>query len=94
MQAIFNSTLTIRAYYSVFGDIAQMWMDMSRSSIFPGLRMLDELSALDVEKDKAVMQKKAAELQRWSQKASDDVFAAAKKVSRVALLRQERLQYR
>ena len=66
-----------------------MWMDMSQSNIFPGLRMLDELSALDVKRDTSIVQEKAAELQTWSQKASEDVFAAAKSVSRVALLRQE-----
>ena len=46
--------------------------------------MLDELSA---ERDDDVTQRRVVQLQKWSKRASDQIFAVAKSVSRVTLLR-------
>ena len=70
----------IRAYYSVFGDIARMWMSLSQANIFPGVRMLEELSA---ERDEYVRQRRVVQLQRWSKDASNQIFAVVQSVSRV-----------
>ena len=74
----------IRAYFSVFTDIAQLWMDLRRANITPGLSMLNALSA---ERDEFATQRRVAELQNWSQSASVAGFRAAESVSRVALWR-------
>ena len=78
----------IRAYYSVFTDIAQMWMDQRRAIITPGLSMLNALSA---ERDEYAMQSRAAELHNWSKSASVSCFRVAESVSRVGLWRSEKL---
>ena len=62
-----------------------MWMELSRSNIIPGLRMLDALR--EAERDEFVTQRRAEELQNWSKRASDEIFAVAQSVSRVTLLR-------
>lgn len=59
--------VTLRAYFGVFGDIAKMWVQLSRDSIMPGLKMCDELSVTVDNKDgSAEMRKKIADLNQWA----------------------------
>ncbi|RSL45987.1 hypothetical protein CEP53_010517 [Fusarium sp. AF-6] len=74
----FNSIITIRSYFSVFGDIASMWNQVSQMSIFPGLRMVDEISSLDPTGDSSMIRRRANELQAWSNRASEEVSIMAK----------------
>ncbi|KAL2682382.1 hypothetical protein Neosp_006832 [[Neocosmospora] mangrovei] len=77
-SACFNSLITIRSYYSVFGDIASMWSQISRSSVFPGLRMVDEISSCDPSRDSGMIRRRASQLQEWSKQATDDISRKAK----------------
>ncbi|KAJ5188417.1 hypothetical protein N7491_004742 [Penicillium cf. griseofulvum] len=43
-QLIFTYILMTRAYFTLFRKIAQMYTEVSREHIFPGLKMCDELS--------------------------------------------------
>ncbi|RMJ18622.1 hypothetical protein CDV36_001733 [Fusarium kuroshium] len=74
----FNSIITIRAYFSVFGDIASMWNQVSQMSIFPGLRIVDEISSFDPTGDSSMIRRRANELQAWSNRASEEVSRMAK----------------
>ncbi|RSL93882.1 hypothetical protein CEP52_012978 [Fusarium oligoseptatum] len=74
----FNSIITIRSYFSVFGDIASMWNQVSQMSIFPGLRMVDEISSFDPSGDSSMIRRRANELQAWSNRASEEVSRMAK----------------
>ena len=58
-----------------------MWMELSQQNIFPGIHMLDELSAIDGEKDKSRIQTEASKLSKWSKGAADSVSKRAKEVS-------------
>ncbi|EEU39662.1 uncharacterized protein NECHADRAFT_43968 [Fusarium vanettenii 77-13-4] len=77
-NSCFNSLITIRSYYSVFGDIASMWTQISRSSVFPGLRMVDEISSCDPSEDSSMIRRRANQLQEWSKQATDDISRKAK----------------
>ncbi|CEI67874.1 unnamed protein product [Fusarium venenatum] len=46
-SSCFNSTIIIRSYYSIFANITSMWTKVSQTRIFPGLRMVDGIPALD-----------------------------------------------
>ena len=75
-----NSIITIRSYYSVFGDIASMWNQVSRSSVFPGLHIVDQISSFDPREDSSMIRRRASELQEWSKRAIDDITRKAKDV--------------
>ncbi|KAJ4185163.1 hypothetical protein NW755_008606 [Fusarium falciforme] len=77
-SACFNSIITIRSYYSVFGDIASMWNQVSRSSVLPGLRIVDQISSFDPREDSSMIRRRASELQEWSKRAIDDITRKAK----------------
>jgi hypothetical protein len=82
IQNVYNSTLTIRAYFGLFGDIASMWVKVSVDSIMPGLKLCDELSVGEdgTPNDLDTMKAKAAALESWSQDAQDRVKSIAKEV--------------
>ncbi|KAF8803263.1 hypothetical protein BYT27DRAFT_7195858 [Phlegmacium glaucopus] len=65
---LYDATVTLRAYFSVFGDIARMWVKLSQENIFPGLKMCDELSVTT--QDPRLMMGKVAQLKEWSEGAS------------------------
>ncbi|KAJ4232276.1 hypothetical protein NW759_002664 [Fusarium solani] len=77
-SSCFNSIITIRSYYSVFGDIASMWNQVSRSSVFPGLHIIDQISSFDPSEDSSMVRRRANELQEWSKRAIDDISRKAK----------------
>ncbi|KAJ4380921.1 hypothetical protein N0V85_008717 [Neurospora sp. IMI 360204] len=71
---LYSAAVTMRAYFGVFGDIAKMWVQLSKDSIMPGLRMCDELSVTVDDKDGAAqMRRKIADLNQWSTDAVDRV---------------------
>lgn len=71
---LYSAAVTMRAYFGVFGDIAKMWVQLSKDSIMPGLRMCDELSVTVDDKDaSAQMKKKIADLNNWANDAVDRV---------------------
>lgn len=78
MQQVFSATVTLRSYFSVFGDIAKMWVDLSRDNVMPGLKMCDELSVTVGEGDAGQMKKRVAMLDKWSKEAADRVAQVAR----------------
>ncbi|KAK1777277.1 hypothetical protein QBC45DRAFT_417155 [Copromyces sp. CBS 386.78] len=71
---LYSAAVTMRAYFGVFGDIAKMWVQLSKDSIMPGLNMCDELSVTVDDKDGAAqMRKKIADLNKWATDAIDRV---------------------
>ncbi|KAK3505269.1 hypothetical protein B0T13DRAFT_485904 [Neurospora crassa] len=71
---LYSAAVTMRAYFGVFGDIAKMWVQLSKDSIMPGLKMCDELSVtLDDQDASAQMKKKIAVLNQWATDAVDQV---------------------
>ncbi|KAL6922413.1 hypothetical protein FSST1_006439 [Fusarium sambucinum] len=67
---IYSGTLTLRSYFSLFGDIAKMWVTLSRESVLPGVMMCDDLSATANERDPGAMANKMRRLLQWAQEAS------------------------
>ena len=80
-QSIFNSALIIRAYYSIFGDIAQMWIQLSQRSIFPGIQLLRRLSEIGGGRGESQLQREASQISQWSKEATNQIFRLAKEVS-------------
>ncbi|KAG8354398.1 hypothetical protein FVEN_g7842 [Fusarium venenatum] len=72
-SSCFNSTIIIRSYYSIFANITSMWTKVSQTRIFPGLRMVDGIPALDPSGDGSFINKKANELQAWSKRATEEI---------------------
>jgi hypothetical protein len=62
---LYQSAITVKANFSVFGDIAAMWCELSESYVMPGVRMLDQLSLQQV--DEYTRQRKVRELQIWAE---------------------------
>jgi hypothetical protein len=81
-QCIYNGALTIRAYFGIFTDVAVMWNQMSIENIFPGLKLVQELSVQDNEtKDHAaILKSKCARLNTWTDGASKNIRGIASKV--------------
>ncbi|KAL9561011.1 hypothetical protein ACKAV7_014855 [Fusarium commune] len=78
-SCIFNSTTIIRSYFSTFADYASMWARMSQMSIFPMLRMVDELSSFGgMGMDSRMISRKANETQEFSKRAIDEISRKAK----------------
>uniref|UniRef100_A0A0D2Y7T9 Uncharacterized protein n=1 Tax=Fusarium oxysporum (strain Fo5176) TaxID=660025 RepID=A0A0D2Y7T9_FUSOF len=66
-MCIFNSTTIIRSYFSTFAGYASMWVRMSPMSIFPMLRMVEELSSFGgMGMDPRMISRKANETQEFS----------------------------
>lgn len=57
-----------------------MWAQLSQECVFPGIRMIDEITGID-KKDTAAIAKKAGEVQAWSKRATDKIIAISKEVS-------------
>ncbi|KAF3915695.1 hypothetical protein AA313_de0208692 [Arthrobotrys entomopaga] len=71
---IFNSTLTIRAYFSVFADIAEMWLTVSKDHIFPGVELCDEMTSIsDDPKEVKDRVRRLNEFSEKSQKAIKEI---------------------
>ncbi|KAF3215857.1 hypothetical protein TWF679_003697 [Orbilia oligospora] len=62
---IFNSSLSIRAYFSVFADIADMWLTVSQDHIFPGVELCDKISGYA--NDPMETKKLVRELKKYSE---------------------------
>ncbi|EMT69144.1 hypothetical protein FOC4_g10005247 [Fusarium odoratissimum] len=76
---IFNSTTIIRSYFSTFADYASMWVRMSPMSIFPMLRIVEELSSFGgMGMDPRMISRKANETQEFSRRATDEISRKAK----------------
>ncbi|EXA35393.1 hypothetical protein FOVG_13484 [Fusarium oxysporum f. sp. pisi HDV247] len=79
MLCIFNSTTIIRSYFSTFAGYASMWVRMSPMSIFPMLRMVEELSSFGgMGMDPRMISRKANETQEFSRRAIDEISRKAK----------------
>ena len=68
---VYSSAVMIRSHFSVFGDIAQIWVRFSIENIKPGLTLMDDLSTM--EKDLAKRQAGVRILQQWADQAIDRV---------------------
>ncbi|KAF5597027.1 hypothetical protein FPANT_4181 [Fusarium pseudoanthophilum] len=78
-SCILNGTTVIRSYFSAFADYASMWARMSQSSVFPMLRMVDELSSFaGMGMDSRMISRKAGETQEFSRRALDEISRKAK----------------
>ncbi|KAI8666789.1 hypothetical protein NCS57_00905700 [Fusarium keratoplasticum] len=55
-----------------------MWNQVSRSSVFPGLHIVDQISSFDPREDSSMIRRRASELQEWSKRAIDDITRKAK----------------
>ena len=66
---VYSSAVMIRSHFSVFGDIAQIWVRFSIENIKPGLTLMDDLSTM--EKDLAKRQAGVRILQQWADQAID-----------------------
>ncbi|TVY67615.1 hypothetical protein Focb16_v002486 [Fusarium oxysporum f. sp. cubense] len=74
---VYSAAVTLRSYFGVFGDIAKMWVTLSKENVVPGLKMCDELSVTANEKDPGDMAAKLKKLSQWSQEASGRVKTIA-----------------
>lgn len=85
-EFLYRTVVTIRSFFSLFADVANMWIDMSAKNITPGMKILDSLGKTTggANNDPAAMQKKVAELEAWSDVAVKDVEIT---VGKVRLLR-------
>lgn len=72
---IHSSAVTIRSHFSVFGDIAGMWVTLSVRNIKPGLELLDRLT--ETEKSLSERQAVIRKLQAWAGGAILDVKKVA-----------------
>jgi hypothetical protein len=68
---LYHSALTIKANFSVFGDIAAMWCELSEKYIMPGVHMLDQLSLNEPDEQKR--QRQIQDLQRWTDRSTEGV---------------------
>lgn len=67
---ICSTTLTLRSYFSVFGDIAKMWITLSKENVLPGLGLGDEIANPRQEQSLGVIAPKMRKLSQWSQEAT------------------------
>ncbi|KAE8396006.1 hypothetical protein BDV23DRAFT_65742 [Aspergillus alliaceus] len=81
---IFSSVVYIRAYFSVFADIAKMWNQLSVKSIMPGLDLCNDMSRLSDSSGNELMQKQS-QLDAWSDDAQANVKQIAGETQRKIL---------
>lgn len=83
-QIIFNSTILIRAYFSLFADIAQMWVEISAMHLVMGASLVDGLAG-EVQNatsgNTGVLNKRISDLKKWTGDATDSIKKIAKEVS-------------
>ena len=72
---VYSSVVTIRSHFSVFGDIASMWVLLSTKHIKTGLNFLDKLTI--TEKDLSKRQAVVRDLQAWA----DESISGVKKLA-------------
>ncbi|KAG9495125.1 hypothetical protein J7337_013360 [Fusarium musae] len=78
-SCILNGATIIRSYFSAFADYASMWARVSQMSIFPMLRMVDELSSFaGMGMDSRMTSRQAGETQEFSRRAFDEISRKAK----------------
>ncbi|KAK5654684.1 hypothetical protein OQA88_7008 [Cercophora sp. LCS_1] len=75
-QAIYQNVITIRSYFSAYGDVANMWVRLSNDNIMPGMALLN-LIVLERENPDA-RAAKARDLEAWKTKAVQNVRSIAK----------------
>ncbi|OTA05025.1 hypothetical protein A9Z42_0056420 [Trichoderma parareesei] len=71
---IYQAVVTIKAYFSVFADIASMWSELSQDDIMPGLSLVDAMSLTREQEEQKL---KMRELVDWTQKAQDHIKQVA-----------------
>ena len=88
-QAILNSAVLVRAYFSLFADIAQMLVEISAKHLEPGTLLLDKLgqevqqsqpSSQDKPADPGVL-KSVNDLKKWTATTMSEVHDKAKTVN-------------
>ena len=72
---VYSAAVTIRSHFSVFGDIASMWVQLSIDHIKPGLEYLDKLTI--TEKEFSKRQAVVRDLQAWA----DNAVGGVKKIA-------------
>jgi hypothetical protein len=80
---VYNVVIIIRSYFSVFADIAKMWIEISMDNIIPGLQMVDKCSKSADQSGKEAanaLKEIVKTLQDWSATASKVVADLASKV--------------
>ncbi|KAK4118297.1 hypothetical protein N657DRAFT_685322 [Parathielavia appendiculata] len=75
-QAVYQSIVTIRSYFSAYGEVSAMWVKLSGTDIIPGMELLADVFATALEEGGAAA--KARELQQWSTKAQSNIEKIAK----------------
>ncbi|KAI1269760.1 hypothetical protein F5Y18DRAFT_109365 [Xylariaceae sp. FL1019] len=84
-QIIFNSSILIRAYFSLFADIAQMWVEISAKHLSRGTDLLGELGnetrSIEAGKPSDALTKKIGDLRSWSDRAGTEIKQMADQVS-------------
>ncbi|KAH7174207.1 uncharacterized protein B0J16DRAFT_417757 [Fusarium flagelliforme] len=70
---VFSAALTLRSYFTVFGDIAKMWVTLSQEVAMPGLKICDEISYTAEERNPEALARKMRMLSQWSQESTDRV---------------------
>jgi hypothetical protein len=76
-QVIYQSIVTIRSYFSAYGDVAGMWVKLSTENIIEGMDLLADVFAAAHEGDSAA---KARELEDWSGRAQANIAKIAREV--------------
>jgi hypothetical protein len=77
---IFQSAVTVKAHFSVYGDIAAMWCKLSQKYIMPGVKLLDQISL--PRQNEALRFQQILNLQRWAQESSTGVQRIAEQSQR------------
>ena len=85
---LYHSALTIKANFSVFGDIAAMWCELSEKYIMPGVHILDQLSLHEPDEQKR--QRLVQDLQKWTERSTAGVKLIAESSQREILESMER----
>lgn len=85
---LYHSALTIKANFSVFGDIAAMWCELSEKYIMPGVHMFDQLSLHEPDEHKR--QRRVQDLQTWTERSTEGVKLIADKSQREIIESMER----
>ncbi|KAE8341867.1 hypothetical protein BDV24DRAFT_163091 [Aspergillus arachidicola] len=74
-EIIFKSALTILANFSLFQDIAKMYMDVDRKAIVPGLKLVDDVGSLRDSSGSSddIFEQRKQRLKEYRLKAEQDV---------------------
>ncbi|KAF8465505.1 hypothetical protein BDZ91DRAFT_794862 [Kalaharituber pfeilii] len=71
---LFQFTLTIDAYFSLLGDIARMWRQVSRDHIFPGVKLADNVSiTVTGEHEEEERERSVKRLSDWADSAREGI---------------------